>query len=71
MLQKYIENPLLIRGHKFDIRMWVLVDHELNVFYYPEGYLRFSSQAYNLSDSWQDNLIHLTNHSLQRHGPNY
>ena len=32
LLQKYIENTLLFWGRKFDIRMWVLIDQNFNVF---------------------------------------
>ena len=71
VLQKYIESPLLIGGHKFDIRVWALVDHEGVLYYYPEGYLRFSSLPYTLGSSHQDQLVHLTNHSLQKHGSKY
>lgn len=72
IVQKYIENPLLIKGHKFDIRMWVLVDHLGNYYMFEEGYLRFTSLPYKLNGSTiNDNFMHLTNHSLQKYSPNY
>lgn len=43
LIQKYLERPLLIHNHKFDIRMWVLVTHGLKCFVFPEGYVRLSS----------------------------
>ncbi len=34
LLQKYIEKPLLYYGRKFDIRMWVLISQNMEVFYF-------------------------------------
>lgn len=72
IVQKYVENPLLIEGHKFDIRIWALLDHLGNYYVFEEGYLRFTSTPYRLdTNSLTNNFVHLTNHSLQKHSPSY
>ena len=58
-----MEKPLLIDDHKFDIRVWVLLDHEMNVYFYKEGYLRLSMNKYSLEDI-NDVFTHLTNNAI-------
>ncbi len=69
IIQKYLEKPLLYKGRKFDIRVWVLVTHNLEIYMYTQGYIRTSSNQYTLKD--YDNFIHLTNNCLQVHGDGY
>ena len=54
-MQKYIENSLLFNKRKFDIRVWVLVTHTLDIYFFKEGYLRTSSENYDLNTSKMDN----------------
>ena len=64
VLQKYLDNPLLYNKRKFDIRCYVLVDFNLNVFFCREGHLKGSSEKYDLNNP--NKFIHITNHSLQK-----
>jgi tubulin polyglutamylase TTLL5 len=72
VLQRYISNPLLLDGFKFDMRIYVLVTSisPLEAFLYREGFARLSTLPYSLSQELMDNkLVHLTNFSIQREQP--
>lgn len=64
--QKYIEQPQLIHGYKFDIRQWVLVTdwNPLNVYIWQQPYLRFAGQKYDHSMSSLSEYMHLVNNSI-------
>lgn len=68
IIQKYITNPLLIDGRKFDIRCYALltsINGRKKAYFYQGGYLRTSSKEYELDDI-NDKLVHLTNDAVQK-----
>ena len=72
IIQKYIEKPLLIYKRKFDIRVWVLLNHEHELFFFKEGYLRTSSTEFGIDlENIDDAFVHLTNNAVQKHAENY
>lgn len=63
VLQKYIENPLLYNGRKFDLRVWVVALDNGDVYMYAPGYVRTSSESFDLSSD--NRYAHLTNYCQQ------
>ncbi|KAI8128007.1 putative tubulin polyglutamylase TTLL1 [Lucilia cuprina] len=69
-----IDNPLLIGGKKFDLRLYVLVTsfRPLKAYLFKQGFCRFCTVKYDTSCTELDNMyVHLTNVSVQKHGGEY
>ncbi|KWX12712.1 Tubulin tyrosine ligase [Giardia duodenalis assemblage B] len=68
VLQKYISNPLLVNGYKFDLRIYVLITSvDPFIFYiYNEGLGRFATRKYHKPTMRNKKLkkMHLTNFSI-------
>ena len=71
---KYISNPLLINGCKFDLRIYVLVTcfDPLRVYVFKEGLARFATHEYQQSSEGKtDKFMHLTNYSINKKSSNF
>ncbi|XP_033113737.1 uncharacterized protein LOC117114242 [Anneissia japonica] len=70
LIQRYIANPLLLDGKKFDVRSYMLIASTTPfiVFFHP-GYCRLSCDNYD-PDS-HDLARHLTNQYQQKKNPSY
>ena len=69
IVQKYIENPLLVEGKKFGICCYVLIAKAKPLIaLYHDGYLRLSLREYdpNLLTGSEGRIIHLTNAAVQK-----
>lgn len=71
LVQKYCENPMLLsEGRKFDVRVWVLIDHNFDIHFYKHGSVRTSCEPFSVRDL-RNRYIHLTNHSIQESHPDF
>lgn len=73
IIQKYISNPLLLEGFKFDLRLYILITSflPLEAFIYKEGFARISTVPFSMNpDKLHNKFIHLTNSSIQKHNQN-
>lgn len=74
VVQRYIANPLLIDGFKFDLRVYVVVlSYEpLKIFLFDEGLVRLATQKYSAdADTLGVRTMHLTNYSVNKLSPDY
>ena len=73
VISRYITNPLLINGHKFDLRIYVLVTsyEPLRVYMFKEGLARFASETYTSRINKDNRYMHLTNYSINKKNDKY
>jgi hypothetical protein len=73
--QKYVSDPFLIDGRKFDLRVYVLVTcaDPLRVFVYDDGLVRFCTNNYEAPDAknLHDACMHLTNYAVNKNSENF
>ncbi len=63
LIQTYVYNPLLLNGHKFDFRIYmVIASTNPTMAYYHDGFLRVSLHPYDINS--KDKSVLLTNTAL-------
>lgn len=70
VLQQYIENPHLLNGHKYTLRMFVILTNYNGYTLYPQGYYNIGLKKYPTSNDFSDLSAHLTNEHLCDPEPN-
>jgi len=73
--QTYIDNPFLINGLKFDLRLYVLLYgvNPLRIYLFEEGLARFATTPYcSAKQSDITNMfMHLTNYAINKQSKDY
>lgn len=73
--QKYITNPYLIDGLKFDLRIYVLIwgVDPLRIYIYKDGLARFATHKYKKPSNRniKDMFCHLTNYAINKNSKKF
>ncbi|CAM9607844.1 unnamed protein product, partial [Choristocarpus tenellus] len=70
VVERYVENPMLIEGFKFDLRLYVAVTsfQPLRVYLHKEGLCRLATEPYSRDpQTFSNRFVHLTNYSINKH----
>lgn len=74
VVSHYINNPMLINGYKFDLRIYVAITsvNPLRLYMYEEGLVRFATAKYKpLGKENFSKYTHLTNYSINKKNANF
>lgn len=75
VVQEYMENPFLIDGLKFDLRIYVLIKsiNPLKIFVYREGLARFATEKFKKpkKGNLKNFCMHLTNYAVNKKNKNF
>ena len=77
VIQRYIDNPMLLNGYKFDLRIYVVVtgikEGKMHAFMADEGLARFCTEKYckPTKANFKKMYMHMTNYSLNKNSETY
>lgn len=74
IVSKYVSKPHLIRGYKYDLRLYILVTgfEPLKIYMFQEGLVRLATVPYSTSKtSLKQRFVHLTNFSVNKKSEAY
>lgn len=74
LVSKYLAKPHLLRGYKYDLRIYILVTsyEPLKAYIFREGLVRLATQPYSTAKgSLKKRYVHLTNYSINKYADNY
>jgi len=74
LVSKYLSKPHLLRGYKYDMRIYILVTsfEPLRAYIFSQGLVRLATQPYSTAKgSLKKRFIHLTNFSINKKAENY
>ena len=69
-MQRYVANPMLVDGRKFDIRAFALVTHDLRAFWCEDWIARTCSERFCMRDV-SNRAAHISNHCVQERSANF
>ena len=74
IVSKYVGKPHLLRGYKYDLRLYVLVTSfdPLKIYLFRDGLVRLATVPYSTSKaSLKQRFVHLTNYSVNKKADAY
>ena len=74
IVSKYVSKPHLIRGYKYDLRLYVLVTSfdPVKIYLFRDGLVRLATVPYSTSKaSLKQRFVHLTNYSVNKKAEAY
>jgi len=74
IVSKYISKPHLLRGYKYDLRIYVVVTcfDPLKAYVFQNGLVRLATQPYTTNQkALKKTFVHLTNYSINKKSDDY
>jgi tubulin polyglutamylase TTLL4 len=74
LVSKYLANPHLLRGYKYDLRIYIVVTcfEPLKAYFFQDGLVRLATQQYSTAKgTLKKRYVHLTNYSVNKKADTY